>query len=203
MKLILIAFIVCAVLYAGEKLGLLQISSSSSELKIDKTSTLVEEIKKISELTTVSYYEEMVLNEKKASKIVDNKAGSLVSKLLNKSKEELSSDEIVIIAKGTVRAGLDLSQICGNDIQPNGDTLRITLPQATILDAIINPSGFEIYEEDGTWSHEEVTDIESKAVDQLKKNAIEYGVLEKATSRGKDQLRQLFQTFGFSIVEFQ
>lgn len=203
MKLILLAFIVCAVLYAGEKLGFWKLMQDSSELKIDKTANIVEEIKKISEFTSVSFYEEFALHEQKASKLVDNKAGQAIAKLMNKDAKDLSSDDIVIIAKGKVRAGIDLSQINDSTLHISHDTLRMKLPTASIFDVIINPSGFEIYEENGNWSHEQVTAVEAKASEQLKNDAIANGILDKATQSGKTQLSNLFKAFGYAVVEFE
>ena len=78
----------------------------------------------------------------------------------------------------------------------------MVLPQAKILDVIINPSDFEIYEEDGEWTHEEVVALESKATKQLEQDALEYGILDKATSTGKQKLTSLFKSFGYNVVEF-
>ena len=75
-----------------------------SELKIDDTANVVEKIKKISEFTTACYYEEFVLKEEKkeASKLEG------VAKFV-KVQADSTLNEIVILSKGTVRAGYNLS----------------------------------------------------------------------------------------------
>ena len=74
-------------------------------LKIENTANVVEQIKKISEFTTVCYYEEAVVkNEKQTS------ANNTITDFLKLSPDSIH-EEIVIIAKGKVRAGFDLSKI--------------------------------------------------------------------------------------------
>jgi hypothetical protein len=74
-------------------------------LKIENTANVVEQMKKISEFTTVCYYEEAVVkNEKQTS------ANNTVTDFLKLSPDSIH-EEIVIIAKGKVRAGFNLSNI--------------------------------------------------------------------------------------------
>ena len=90
-KLILfIAIIAVGGYFCWQKGWLNQFLGTGSELKIDQTASIVEEVKKISEFTSVKFYEELVIDEKKASKWVDNKAGNLLSKLTGKDKKEIS-----------------------------------------------------------------------------------------------------------------
>lgn len=203
LKFILFLAIILGALYFCWQSGLLdKYLNKDNELKIDKTENIIEEIKKISEFTTTCFYEELVLNEKKASKWVDNKAGSLLSKITGKEKSDIASDDIAIIAKGKVRAGFDLSNMSDSTLAFHGDTIVMTLPKAEIFDVIINPSGFEIYNEEGTWSHEQITEIENKAKDKLQQDAIESGILEKAETSGKAKLSDLFKSFGYKVVKF-
>ena len=74
-------------------------------LKIENTANVGEQMKKISEFTTVCYYEEAVIkNEKQTS------ANNTITDFLKLSPDSIH-EEIVIIAKGKVRAGFDLSKI--------------------------------------------------------------------------------------------
>lgn len=165
-----------------------------SELKIDDTANVVTEIKNISEFVTICYYDEIVLTENKKSENLTNRAMALMG------KEGYSQDEFCLIAKGKVRAGYDFSQLNEHDLQVRGDTLSIYLPQPKIFDVIINPSDFEIYVEDGPWSHEEVVAIESRAKHQIEADATEYGLLEKADRIGKEKVAEFFKTFGYKEI---
>lgn len=169
------------------------------ELSIDQTANVVTEIKKISEFTSACYYEEIILRETKTSAVADNAVGNKIAGLFGKS-EGLMKDEIVIVANGKVRAGFNLDNLDENRLTISGDTLSINLPKAEIFDVIVNPSGFDIYIEDGTWDHEKVTEIENKAIDQIKADALKDGIMDKATKSGVKRLSEMFKSFGFSVV---
>ncbi len=55
--------------------------------------------------------------------------------------------------------------------------------------------------EEGRWSHEEVTALQTNYRVQLLAKANDAGILNKAKEAGKKRLESLFQTFGFSVVE--
>ncbi len=168
--------------------------SFGGELKIENTANVVEKIKEISEFTTACYYEEAVLKD---SKVEKNEGGFLGL------VDTETSKEIVIIAKGKVRAGFDLSKVTEDKINIKNDTIGITLPEPEIFDVIINPSDYEMYIEEGKWSHEEVTALQTNYRTQLLEKAKDAGILNKAKESGKKRLENLFQTFGFSVVELK
>jgi len=183
--------------FAMFKLGVFD--KKGNELAIDDTANVVTEIKKISEFTSACFYEEIVLQEKKTSKIADNAVGNKIAGLFGK-KDGLVNDELVIVASGKVRAGFHLNNLDENHVVVKGDTLCVDLPKAEIFDVIVNPSGFDIYIEDGTWDHETVTKVEDKAIGQIKADAEKEGILDKATKSGVKKLTEMFKTFGFSVV---
>lgn len=190
---ILLVIIILGGVFAAYKFGLF---SGNDELKIDKTAIVVDQVKKIGEFTSACYYEEMVVKQAKRSDSNDSGIGFLVNKVTNSE----ITDEIVILANGKVRAGFDLTKIKETDIRIQGDTLSINLPKAEIFDVIINPSGYEIYVEDGTWSHEEVTALETSATEKLEKNAKDFEIEKKASEIGITKLKALFKTFGVNEV---
>lgn len=164
-------------------------------LSIDKTANVVEEIKKIGQFTTSCYYEEVPLHETRIDTI--KREGFFGIGAGNSYKE----NEIILIGKGLVRAGFDLSKIQENDIKTHGDTLKITLPKVELFDIIMNPSDFTTEYESGTWSHELTKPLKERAKVDLEKNAIDFGILKKAEESGLKRLETLFKTFGFNTVE--
>lgn len=173
---------------------------TQEELKIDETANVVVSIKKISEFVSMNYYEEFIISSDKASAIVDNSVGQAVAKMFGKNTKALVSDKIVIIARGHIRAGFNLAKVQEEDVKVSGDTLFVTLPKAEILNATINPSDFEVFVEDGDWSHEEIVAIENKAIKELDSRARKAGVLEKAEKNGIEQLTNMYKAFGFKEV---
>lgn len=158
-------------------------------LEIDPTANVVEHIRKISEFTTACYYEEYVIQHKKPA---SNNA------MFNSI---MTTPEIVLMAKGHVRAGFDLNKISADDMSFSGDTLRVTLPAPEIFDVITNPSDYEIFVELGGWTHEEITELQIGGRERVLANAIDDNILQKADSIGRERLTAIFRTFGFSVVE--
>ena len=155
----------------------------STEVNIDKTANVVEKIKASAEFTAISFYDEFVLNYTKGEKGFFKK-----------------QDRLVLICKGKVRAGFDLKKVADEDIQPKGDTLYLTLPPAEIFDIILNPSDFEYFTEQGSWSQQQETMIKERARERLFKDAEDFQILTKATEVGVKKLADMYKSFGFSEV---
>ncbi len=168
----------------------------TKELTIDKTANVVEKIRKISEFTTACYYEEAVLQDDKVEAGEQNRLMSLA----NIEADSVYS-EVVILAKGRVRAGYDLSKVAADQIKVGGDSISIVLPKPEIFDVIANPSDYEMYIEEGKWSHEEISTIQTNYREALKASSLESGILEKADKSGKERLELLLKALGFSYVE--
>ena len=184
---IVVALLVGAYIFIKPSLGWSWLTGKS--LEIDPTANVVEQIRTISEFTTACYYEEYVIhNTKEASQ----------NNLLN---SVMSTPEIVLMAKGRVRAGFDLGKISADDMSFSGDTLRVALPVPEIFDVITNPSDYEIFVEQGGWTHEEITKLQIGGRERVLANAMADNILQKADSVGRERLTALFQTFGFGVVE--
>lgn len=168
----------------------------ANKLEIADTPNVVEEIKKISELTTYTYIEEMVVKDIK----VEAKEAGMLSLLHKSEVPDSTRSEIVIITRGVVRAGYDLAKIKDGDLKISNDTLSVVLPAAEIFDVIINPSDNDIFVNSDKWSHEEITALQVDCKNRLLQNAHDNGVLEKADKHGKEKVENLFKTFGFNVV---
>lgn len=159
----------------------------SDNLKIDKTPLVIEETKKISEFTATHFFEDMVIKKERVD------SGRIIN----------THDELVIIAHGKVRAGVNLANIKEGDISAHGDTISLKLPQAEIFDVIVNPSNYEIFVEDGKWQHEEVTEALVNAKKQIEADALESGILENARKSSISKLTELYKALGFNTVDIQ
>ena len=168
--------------------------SFSKKPKIADTKNVVEHVREISEFTTASYYEEFVVQE---SKIVAKES------LFGFKKDQVDSvqNEIVIILKGKVRAGFDLSKMTESDLCAKSDTLLVHLPATELFDVIINPSDYEIFIEEGKWSHDEIQAFQVQSKEQLRTHALQEDIIGKAKTEGKERLTNLFKTFGYKVVE--
>ena len=163
---------------------------------IDNTANVVEKIRTISEFTSACYYEEAVLQQNKVEEGKQNK----LMKLANIEADSVRS-EVVILAKGTVRAGYNLSKIAADQIKVSGDSISLVVPKPEIFDVIVNPSDYEMYVEEGKWSHEEITALQANYREKLTANSLESGIIEKADKSGEERLKSMLNGLGFSYVE--
>ena len=166
-------------------------------LTIDDTPVIVTKIRSLGELTTACYYDEMVLSRTKENAFSSSALGSLAEGL---GKDV--DDHLVIIAKGTVRAGLDLMEMTEEDIRFVGDTAYIRLPAPQYLDVIVNPSDFEVFAETGKWTHEEITGLQETARTRLLMGADHYGLKSRAYAGAMDAVTELLAASGFTYIRF-
>ena len=167
-------------------------------LTIDDTPVIVTTIRSLGELTTACYYDEMVLSRTKQNAFSSTALGSLAREGLGKDVD----DHLVLIAKGTVRAGVDLMDMTEEDIRFVGDTAYIRLPAPQYLDVIVNPSDFEVFAETGKWSHEEVTGLQDSARQRLLMGADHYGLKSRAYAGAMDAVTELLAASGYTYIRF-
>ena len=166
-------------------------------LTIDDTPVIVSKIRSLGELTTACYYDEMVLSRTKENAFSSSALGSLAEGL-GKDVE----DHLVLIAKGTVRAGLDLMDMSEEDVRFVGDTAYIRLPAPQYLDVIVNPSDFEVFAETGKWTHEEITGLQETARTRLLMGADHYGLKSRAYAGAMDAVTELLVASGYTYIRF-
>jgi hypothetical protein len=138
----------------------------------------ITEMKRISEFCTANYIGEVMIQDEE--------------------KQLLGRKNIVLIVRGKVRMGYDLSRMETEVV--NDSTINLTLPQAQILDIITNPSDIRTFSEKGTWSHERVTITKNAARAKLLELVMEENLLTVAEENGKRQLAAIFSSFGFKHV---
>lgn len=169
----------------------------ANQIKIMDTATVVTEIKKISEFTTYTYIDELIIHEKKAE---EKESKGHIFGIGKKDVPDTLRSEIVMIVSGVTRAGYDLAKLSENDLKISGDTITVKLPATEIFDVIVNPSDTRMFVEDGKWSHEEVTAMQVNCRNQMHQNALNRGILNKANEVGKEKVENLFKALGFKVV---
>jgi hypothetical protein len=156
---------------------------------IDKTTIVVEEVHRLAELATATYYEDYVIVKKRTRE----------STIFGMKVTDVD-DELVLITKGKVRAGFDLSKLRQQDIISDSVSITLKLPKVQLLDVITNPSDFETFEESGDWSYEEVTKYKNEARAAIEQSALNSGILELAEKAGKERLTSFMLALGFKEV---
>jgi hypothetical protein len=169
----------------------------SQKITIDETPILVQEIKKISQLFTVTAYDEIVQD---SSYFSQPNTQTILQKLTIK-QPLLVTNKIVLITKGKIMAGTDLALINEAAIFTKGDSINIQLPAAVILEAIINPSDVEIFEEKGSWPQELIAANILSAKQKMIIRAKENKIIEKANEQAKIIISNFLKSCGFKKVE--
>lgn len=188
-KVLLAAAVVAGIGFGTKK------AIEANKIKILDTPTVVTEIRKISELNTYKYIEEFVIRGEKAVEKKD-----LLGFIKKESAPDSTHHEIVMITRGVVRAGYDLSKLSESDLAISGDSLAVRLPATEIFDVIINPSDNQVFVEEGSWTHEEITALQVDCRNKLHQNALDRGILKKADEIGQKKVESLFKSLGFRAV---
>ncbi len=153
-------------------------------LVIDDTPVVVQEIRAIAQLLTQSYYSEWVYD-----------SGEIPTPPLQRDKR------LILIAKGEVVAGFDLSRFDEKSIERSAGKVRIHLPPPQILDVIVNPSGIETFIADGDISFAERVVYQEQAKEMFRRDVDTAMVLRSSAAQGRKILEKFFHLLGFAEVE--
>jgi hypothetical protein len=169
---------------------------SPKEVVIDQTPLVIQQIRPLAQLATITAYTEVA-----ADTTAPTSAGDRLKDIFNPfSLQVATTRKLVVVGKITVHAGVNLQKLRPEAIYANGDSVSIQLPPAEILDVILNPSGTEVFVEEGRWENVAVsnlkTTLQNKAVADLKSR----GVLFQAEERAREVLTAFFLAAGYRKV---
>lgn len=168
---------------------------SSQPVLIEETPVIIKEINTLAQLITITYSDEVVMDKIKTG----NGLPSLMSAGMNMILVP-SSERLVIIGRGKVIAGVDLKKLQQNDVNAVGDSIHVNLPNAQILNTIVNPSGFETFDENGEWTEAEVTALKVQIKNEITKRALQQNILQQAGERSKNIIETFLKSTGFKKV---
>jgi hypothetical protein len=161
---------------------------SSRKLTIDETPILIKDIRSLGQVITATFNDEVVVDS-----VIKHRF----------SQVTFADDQLVIIARGKVLAGIDMKLLSDSSVTVRKDTVSMQLPQTKIIDVIINPGDYETFEEKGKWSQEAVTAVKLKAKEKIIVNALNKKIIDKANSKAKAVLEDFFHAAGFKVVLFR
>jgi hypothetical protein len=117
----------------------------------------------------------------------------------------LYGDRILLVAHGTVVAGVDLQQLNDDDVAVNGSTLRVTLPASQILSTTLDADQTKVFDRDMGLLSKGDKDLESRArasaAEQIKAAACQDGILQRAADQAIIRIKQMYEMVGFEKVE--
>ena len=119
----------------------------------------------------------------------------------------LFGDRLLLVAHGTVIAGVDLDQLGRDDIQVGADgTVSIALPAAEVFITALDNENSYVYDRDIGLLRKADIELESAArlaaEQEMLKAAIEDGILEQAQTNAENYLYRLLRSLGFADVTF-
>ncbi|MBF2021603.1 MAG: DUF4230 domain-containing protein [Hydrococcus sp. C42_A2020_068] len=161
--------------------------------QINISSLIVDRIRGASELTTAILAIETVVPTAQ-----ERKLGNFV----------LGTTKLLYIARGEVKAGIDLSNLTAENVKVSNDTIQIRLPPPKILDnqIDINRSGVYYYDRGFLSLGPDVapqlqTMAQRETLEKFVATACSEGLLEEANERAKLAIAQLLTTAGYEKVE--
>lgn len=180
---------------SGERFvdGLLtMVTPMPEEPEVDIRSVVVKQLRGASELTTAIFAMEAVVPTRSDRTL----AGYVIG-----------STNLLYIAYGEVRAGVNLDQITPSDIQIEGTSIAVTLPPAQVLDSKLELSRSNVYDYDrgflgfGPDNAPELQELaQQEALAKIESAACTEGILAEANQRAEKAVSQLLTTAGFNAV---
>ncbi len=173
------------------------VSAKPPEPKVETRSVVIQQIRQASELTTAVFTMEAVVPTQQDSTI---------------SGVVIGTTKLLYIARGEVRAGVDLSALTPESVQVSGETVRLRLPLPQILDKKIDVARSSVYDynrgplglgPDVAPNLQKLA--QEEALKKIQNAACTDGILDKANDRAKLAVSRIIQISGIKevIVESQ
>lgn len=119
----------------------------------------------------------------------------------------LFGDKLLFVAHGTVIAGIDMEKIQPADMRLDGGVLYVKLPPAEIFIATLNNEKSYVYDRETGALTKSSVDLETlarqAAEDEIRKAALEDGILSLAQTNAEAYLLKFFTALGYKTVLFQ
>ncbi len=153
--------------------------------------TYINEVRALARLETIQYSIEKVITAEQGQGFF----GFLVG------------DRLLFVAHGVVIAGIDMEKLQPEDLRYEDGVLYVNLPPAEIFIATLDNEKSYVYDrEQGILSPDNFdleTDTRRVAEDEIRKAAIEDGILEQAQVNAEAYLLKFFTALGYQAVIFE
>ncbi len=153
--------------------------------------TYINEVRALARLETIQYSIEKVITAEQGQGIF----GFLIG------------DRILFVAHGTVIAGIDMEKLQPEDLNLEGGVLYVTLPAAEIFIATLDNQKSYVYDRTTGALTKGAQDLETlarqAAEEEIRKAALEDGILEQAQINAEAYLLKFFTALGYRTVLFE
>lgn len=174
-------------------------SGEEDDFVIDDTPLRIEQIRKIIELNTVKFRDEVVVDTVEYYRDAGEKISGTMEKLQdpNQIRHGLSGSNVkrrlTLIMKGELLYGVDLKKR-KFAITSDEQQVTVTLPKPTLLTISLTPEKTEVFAENGEWKDYERQRLQEKAKNKMIASGEKLKLAEKAKEPLERVLRQLIKT---------
>jgi len=157
---------------------------------IPDPATYINDIRALARLETIQYSVEKVITG-------ETGGGTFAS---------LFGDKILFVGHGTVIAGIDMDKLQPQDMHYENGVLTVKLPPAEIFIATLDNEKSYVYDrQTGLLTKPDPnleTLVRQRAEEEIRKAALEDGILDHAQSNGEAYLSKFFAALGFPNTVF-
>ena len=161
------------------------------EPKIENSSTIVQQIRNIQELATTVQTMETIVPVS-----ADRKLGDI----------PVATTRLLYVARGEIKAGVDLNELTNADIKVSNNSIEIGLPPAKILDSKIDVNRSRVYDYDRGFLNlgpdvapQLQTLAQRRTLVEMVNTACNEGILEEANDKAKQTIGQLLVNTGYKV----
>ncbi len=177
----------------GSALPLLGPIFGEARTQTTTSPVVVEGVRDLDQLATVRWTESVVVTKETGG---------------NAIKKTLTGEKVVLVAKGEVEAGVDLSSLKRDDVQVEDNRVQIKLPDPEILGSSLDEENTRLYDRDQGLlrlrpDDELVEEAHTDAEDEILAAAQKNGILDTAEQNAESSIRAFVTTLGFDEVEFE
>lgn len=207
--------VLCIVLFAfGWAMSILMRDFTSQALApiSDTTMILKTQIAKVLNPTpTIVPDPVTIINDVRALARLETIQYSVEKIITAESKQDvfgpLFGDKLLFVAHGVVIAGIDLNQLQAEDMDMRDGVLTVDLPEVEVFIATLDNDKSYVYDRQTGLLTKGESDLETlarqAAETEIRKAAIEDGILEQAELNAEVFLDRLFNSLGFDSVIFE
>ncbi|MGD8406543.1 MAG: DUF4230 domain-containing protein [Anaerolineales bacterium] len=118
----------------------------------------------------------------------------------------LFGDRVLFVAHGIVIAGIDMEKVGPDQLRIENGVLYVTLPPSEIFVATLDNQKSYVYDRETGFLSQGVQDLETlarqTAEDEIRRAALEDGILQQAQTNAENYLYRFFQSLGYDNVIF-
>jgi hypothetical protein len=157
---------------------------------IPDPATYIRDIQALARLETIQYSVEKVIT----------------AEIGQGSFDFLFGDKLLFVAHGIVIAGVDMAKMTPQDMAFQNGILYMRLPPAEVFIATLDNERSYVYTRETGFLTKQTVDLETlarqRAEEEIKKAAVEDGILNLAQQNAEVFLDKFFEALGFNDVQF-